>query len=222
MRLPQLSFGKILAGTAVVLVATTGTAYAHGMINSADIVNGSIRSVDIGSGEVKSVDIGNSTIRSADIFNGGVKSDDVLDNSLTADDLASGSVGQLEIQTDGVAATEIADDSIDSGEIQNGTLARADLNFDVPVVLAALVQSNGTLSRGIGATASSRTDTGIYTVTFNQSIGNCFANVTGTGDQHDEMASTLSGSVVTVDIEDPDQEDVQNDASFFLTVVCPA
>ena len=67
MRLPQLTFGKVLAGTAVVLVMTTGTAYAHGLVNSADIVNGSIRSVDIGSGEVKSDDIDNATIRSADI-----------------------------------------------------------------------------------------------------------------------------------------------------------
>ena len=162
MRLPQLTFGKVLAGTAVALVVTTGTAYAHGMVNSGDIVNGSIRSVDIGNSQVRTADIQNSTIR------------------------------------------------------------RSDLAFDVPVTLAALVQSNGTLSRGIGAISANNTSTGVYTVTFNRSVAGCFANVTGTGDQHDEMASSLSGSTVTVDIEDPDEEDVQNNSSFFLTVVCPA
>ena len=93
MRLPQLTFGRVLAGTAVVLVLTTGTAYAANTVGSSDIINGSIKSIDIGSGEVKGGDIGNGTIRSADIFNGGVKSADVLDDSLLAADLAPNSVG---------------------------------------------------------------------------------------------------------------------------------
>jgi hypothetical protein len=105
MRLPHISFGKVLAGTAVLLAVTTGTAYAI-TVTSADIVNGTIRSVDIGTGEVKGVDIGNGTIRSADIFNGGVKSADVLDDSLLAADLAPNSVGFSEIQTDAVQASE--------------------------------------------------------------------------------------------------------------------
>ena len=127
MRLPQLTFGKVLAGTAVVLVLTTGTAYAHGPITSADIVNGSIRSVDIGSGEVKGRRHRQRTIRSADIFNGRVsKSADVLDDSLTADDLATNSVGPRDPDRRR-PATEIADNTIDSGEIVDNSLFAADL-----------------------------------------------------------------------------------------------
>ena len=174
MRLPQLTFGRVLGGTAVLLVLTTGAAYAHGPVTSADIVNGTIRSVDIGSGEVKGGDIGNGTIRSADIFNGGVKSADVLDDSLTAADLANSSVGQLEIATDGVAATEIQDNSIDSGEIVDFGLTNEDVG-----VLEAQVNANGSLASSdhVGTTSSSL-GTGTYEVDFARSVANCTPVVT--------------------------------------------
>ncbi len=174
MRLPQLTFGKVLAGTAVVLVVTTGTAYAANTVGSTDIINGSIKSIDIGQGEVKGGDIGNSTIRSADIFNGGVKSTDVLDDSLTAADLANSSVGQLEIATDGVSATEIQDNSIDSGEIVDFGLTNEDVG-----VLEAEVNANGTLASSdhVGTT-SSNIGAGTYQVDFARSVVNCTPVVT--------------------------------------------
>lgn len=150
MRLPQLTFGKVLAGTAVVLLATTGTAYAANTVGSSDIINGSIQSIDIKNGTIKSEDILNGTIRGVDILDGTLVSGDilndtirsvdvrdetltsadVLNDTLTADDLAANSVGSSEIQTDAVQATEIADNSIDSGEIVDGSLTAADLSVD--------------------------------------------------------------------------------------------
>jgi len=130
MRLPQITFGKVLAGTAVVLVATTGTAYAAATVGSDDIINNSIKSEDIRDGNVKSVDLKNGGVRSVDILNETVASVDLLNGSITADDLGTDSVGFAEIQTDAVQATEIADNSIDSGEIIDNSLFAADLGAD--------------------------------------------------------------------------------------------
>ncbi len=222
MRLPQLTFGKVLAGTAVVLVLTTGTAYAHGLINSADIVNGSIRSVDIGNGEVKSDDIGNSTIRSADIFNGGVKSADVLNDSLTADDLATGSVGQLEIVTDGVAASEIADNTIDSGEIVDFTLTNQDVN-----VFFAQVNADGTLASASNAgTTSGRVGaTGSYEVDFGRGISTCAFTATvgpaGAGSAIGEVnVADRSGNAEAVFVDTNNSDGSTADKPFQLVVVC--
>ena len=222
MRLPQLTFGKVLAGTAVVLLATTGTAYAHGMINSGDIVNGSIRSVDIGTGEVKSADIGTGTIRSADILNGGVKSADVLDGTLTADDLASGSVGQLEIQTDGVAATEIADNSIDSGEIVDFSLSNQDIN-----VFFAQVNADGTLANASnpGTTSGRVGATGSYEVDFGRSVSACAFTATvgpaGGGSALGEVnVADRSGNAEAVFVDTNNSDGATADKPFQLVVVC--
>ena len=232
MRLPQLTFGKVLAGTAVVLVVTTGTAYAANTVGSNDIINGSIRSVDIGSGEVKGGDIGNSTIRSADIFNGGVKtadvlnntltSADVLDSTLTADDLASNSVGQLEIQTDGVAATEITDNSIDSGEIVDFQLSNQDIS-----VLTAEVSATGVLDNqcpGCGVTVT-KLGVGTYEVDFARTITACTFVATvgpsGGGSALGEVnVADRGGNAEAVFVDTNNSDGTAADKPFRLVVVC--
>jgi hypothetical protein len=224
MRLPQLTFGKVLGGTAVLLVLTTGAAYAHGPVTSADIVNGTIRSIDIGSGEVKSGDIGNSTIRSADIFNGGVKSADVATDTLTAADLASNSVGQLEIQTDGVAATEISDNSIDSGEIQDFSLSNLDIN-----VFSAQVNADGTLASasnpGTTSVRVGAVGNGTYQVDFARVISSCTfvasLGSSGTAGALGEVSvADRSGNSEAVFVETNTSAGASADRPFQLVVVC--
>ena len=223
MRLPKITFGKVLAGTAVVLVVTTGTAYAHGPITSGDIVNGTIRSIDIGTGEVKSVDIGTGTIRSADIFNGGVKSADVLNDSLGAADLATNSVGFSEIQTDGVQASEIADNSIDSGEIVDFTLTNQDVG-----VLFAEVNANGTLANQCSGCGVSVIKLGLgnYEVDFARNMtATCTAVATvgpaGGGSALGEVnVADRGGNAEAIFVDTNTSAGAAADLPFRLVVVC--
>jgi hypothetical protein len=211
MRLPQLTFGKVLGGTAVVLVLTTGAAYAHGPVSSADIVNGTIRSIDIGSGQVKSVDI----------LNGTVGSPDVKDESLTANDLAGGSVGTSEIQTDGVAASEVAANSIDSDEIADFTLSNADVN-----VFYAQVNANGTIASSSGGVSGIHVGAGTYEVDFGRTISSCAYTATqgeaGVGGAGGAIMGVTdrSGNAEAVFVTTRTDANVLADRAFQLVVVC--
>ena len=201
MRIPQLTFGKVLGGTAVLLLVTTGTAYAANTVGSGDIINGSIRSVDIK----------NNTLTSAD----------VLGDTLTDTDLATNSVGQLEIQTDGVAATEIADNSIDSGEIVDFQLSNQDVG-----VLFAQVNADGTLANSSGGVTSLRVGTtGSYEVDFARNITSCAFVATvgpsGGGSALGEVnVADRAGNAEAVFVDTNNSDGSTADKPFSLIVVC--
>ena len=83
MRLPSLSTRpspSLAVSILALVVASTGTSYAAGLIGSDDIENGSIRSADIK----------NSTIKGKDLKKGAVSSYRVQNGSLKARDFAAG------------------------------------------------------------------------------------------------------------------------------------
>ncbi|KAA1419507.1 hypothetical protein F0U44_13855 [Nocardioides humilatus] len=82
-----MTFGKVLAGTAVLLIWTGGTAYAAATITGADIVDATIKSVDVGDNSVASVDVLNATLTQADLADGSVGSSEVTDFSLSNADV---------------------------------------------------------------------------------------------------------------------------------------
>ena len=234
MRLPQLTFGKVLAGTAVVLVLTTGTAYAANTIASGDIINGEVKTQDLDSDAVTgskiapdavgSSDISSNAVKSGDILNATITTSDVKNDTLTADDLASNSVGQLEIQTDGVAATEIQDNSIDAGEIVDFTLTNQDVG-----VLWAEVNSNGTLANqcsGCGVTSGRVGATGSYEVDFARTISSTCTTVAtigpaGGGSALGEVnVADRSGNAEAVFVDTNTPAGAAADLPFRLVVVC--
>ena len=107
MKLPQLTFGRVLAGTVLVLVATTGTAYAAATIGSADIIDDSIRSVDLKNETIKSVDILNGTVRSADVMDGNLTSADIADGTITSLDVLDGSLLSADLAAGAVRASDL-------------------------------------------------------------------------------------------------------------------
>jgi len=231
MRLPQITFGKVLAGTAVVLVATTGTAYAANTVGSGDIINNSIKSedirdgavgsIDLVDGNVKSVDLKNGDVRSVDILNETVASVDLLNGSITADDLASDSVGFAEIQTDAVQATEIADNSIDSGEIVDFGLSNRDVG-----VLFAQVNADGSIFSSSGGVTGTKIGTGTYEVDFGVNISSCaFVSTQGEGGVGGAGGAITgvtdrSGNAEAVFATTRTDANVLADRAFQLVVVC--
>ncbi len=127
MRLPQLTFGKVLAGTAVLLVATSGTAYAANTIGSGDIIDGSIKSVDVKDEGLTSVDYLNNNIKSEDLKDGDVRSVDIKDEDILTGDIRNGQVRGQDIRDEDVTTNDIADGTLTTDDILNGTITGDDI-----------------------------------------------------------------------------------------------
>lgn len=86
MRLPALRrpSPSMAVSVMALVVASTGTSYATGLIGSADIQNGSIQSRDVKDGSLKGRDIKASSIGSNKIRNGSLKARDFKDGVLEA------------------------------------------------------------------------------------------------------------------------------------------
>ena len=86
MRLPALRrpSPSMAVSVMALVVASTGTSYATGLIGSADIQNGSIQSKDVKDGSLKGRDIKGSSIGSNKIRNGSLKERDFKDGVLQA------------------------------------------------------------------------------------------------------------------------------------------
>lgn len=137
MRLPQLTFGKVLAGTAVVLLATTGTAFAAANVTSADIVNGTIQTVDIknnavtaakiADGAVGSSEIINQSVKGTDITDGTVGSIDILNETIRTADILNGEVTNPDLGPDSVTSAKVLNETLTTSDILNGTIGAVDI-----------------------------------------------------------------------------------------------
>ena len=165
----KLTFANVMAGLAVFMVLTTGTAYAAATITSADIVNGTIQQVDI-----KPNSLGTNVIK-----DNGVKSVDIRDGEITGTDIAatdsiqSNQVGQLDGDADiidnSITTFDIATNAVDSDEVLDFGLTNEDVG-----VLFAQVNADGTLANSSSAAAtSSRSAVGTYEVDFGRDISGC-------------------------------------------------
>jgi hypothetical protein len=87
------------------------------------------------------------------------------------------------------------------------------------------VYSNGSAHSGMasGVVSTSRTATGVYTVTFNRNVRHCAANATDEiwGSNRDVSPDVLSNTNAnTVDIKVKDIADAYVDTDFFLSLTC--
>jgi hypothetical protein len=211
MKTPRPTFGKILAGTAVVLVATTGTAYAANTVGSDDIIDDSIQSVDIKNETVTSVDVLNNSLASADIRNssivsndindGGVASVDILDGTIASADVADGSLSSADILDGTIASSDVADGALTSADILDETLGQADL-------ANSSVGSSEIATDAVGPTeiADDSIDAGEI-VDFgltNQDVGVLFAQVSAVG----VLDNSSGGGVVVTKLAGAGQYEV--------------
>jgi hypothetical protein len=169
-----------------------------------------------GSGRVHSADIHNGQVKRADLGRNAVTSSKVRNGSLLAADFAA---GQLPPGPAGPAGP--AGPTGPKGDTGATGPSGADATN-----LWAVVLSNGTLSRGQGASSSSRLTTGQYEVTFGQNISGC--SFQGTlGQPGDGFAgfgeislAVLSGTTNAVFIGTADSAGAFADRGFHLAVFC--
>ncbi|WP_183095062.1 hypothetical protein [Nocardioides stalactiti] len=202
MRRPQLTFGNILVGTAVVLLWTGGTAYAAATITGADIVDNSVDGIDVKNASIKAVDILDGTVGTADILDGTVRSEDI----------SNGTITQLDLGTGSVASSEIADFDLTNEDIG---------------VLFAEVKADGGLARGNPNVTATRNDVGDYSVDFSRLVSGCVP--TATSGPAGVLAGPVTPAVATVGDGDSafavavrmsNLDGVAVDVPFHLVLVC--
>ena len=186
-------------------VALSGTAYAGLTIRSQDVANNSLRSVDI--------------------RNNAITSQDVRDRTLRRRDFRPG-----ELPTAGAAGAPGAAGAVGPGGPPGpaGPTGPSGPAGADATKLFAVVTEDGTLRRGKGATAASRTATGHYDVVFgDRSLAGCVALADVASDTAYASPAMLSTTVETT--PDPDRVHlriIQNDGltpydrPFYVAVFC--
>jgi len=151
---PRLSLPNILAGVAIALVLTTGTAYASSQITGANVKNSSLTGADIKNSSLTGADIRNSSLTGADIRNGSLTGNDILDNSITANNipdftLTNEDVGVLfaRVNADGTLASS----SGGVTSVSTGLGGEYVVNFGRDVTACAFVATQGDASSAPGA-----------------------------------------------------------------------
>ena len=116
--------------------------------------------------------------------------------------LAKDSVGSKQIKAKAVKKSELADDAVNSAKVADESLRGEDFApGQGPPGMFAVVNANGSLTYGSGATGASRFATGEYDVTFDRSLSDCAAVATaGLGDRSAPGDTTQPGSTATVEL----------------------
>jgi hypothetical protein len=128
----RLSYANVMSTLAVVLVLTTGTAYAAGLAQN------SVRTGHIVNGQV----------RGADLATGAVAGRQLLDDSVGNDDLAPDSVGKSALKSNAVDTYGLQDGQVRNADIASGAVTPGKLHADVLGDLrgGTLVPTSGTTS----------------------------------------------------------------------------
>ena len=236
----RLSFPNIVAGAAIALVLSTGTAYAANEWTGANIVNESLTGSDIQDGSIASVDVKNETLTtndilnntitsidvkanslsSADLLNNSIAGIDVLDNSITTDDVAPLN-GDADILDNTITTFDIATDAIDSDEVLDFGLSNQDVG-----VLFAQVNADSTISNSSGGVTGAKLGTGTYEVDFGRDISTCaFTSTQGEGGVGGAGGAITgvtdrAGNVEAVFATTRNADSALVDTAFQLIVVC--
>ena len=216
----KLTFANVMASVAVLLVLTTGTAYAAATITSADIVNATIQQVDI-----KPNSLGTNVIK-----DNGVKSVDIRDGEITGTDIAATNSiqsnqvapldGDADIVDNSITTFDLATDSVDSDEVLDFGLTNQDVG-----VLFAEVATDATVDNSSGSVTAASIGTGLYEVDFGRNISACTAVATigpsGASSAAGQVnVADRSGNAEAVFVDTNNTAGTGADLPFRLVVVC--
>jgi hypothetical protein len=107
-RTRRISYANVTATLALVMVMSTGGAFAAAKIGSGDIAKNAVKSKHIANGAVKTKDLAANSVTGAQIVDGSVKGADVGDSSLTGTDIQDGTVGSGDVQDGSLGSNDIA------------------------------------------------------------------------------------------------------------------
>ena len=122
-----------------------------------------------------------------------VTSADIVDNTIRTADIRNGAVESLDIHNSTVTSNDIADFSIAPVDVNAASWGSS-------VRLYAQVGSAGTAGLNSGLVSASRTGTGTYQLTWNQSVGPCVVMVTPYGSAPKDVSYSGIGSTINVHI----------------------
>jgi hypothetical protein len=208
---PTVRPGSISTAKIVDLAVTTGK-LADLSVSTAKLANASVTTAKI-------ADLAVSTAKLAD---NSVTTAKIADQAVTTAKIADLAVTTVKIANDAVTTAKIAPNAVTTAKIANGNVTNPKLQHPM---LSAVVNANGTLSRGVDVVASTRIVEGAYQVTFNRDVTQCSYTVsqgdatTGTSFGF-SSAVRRNGVPTAVFVNTRTAANVADDRPFHLHVAC--
>lgn len=182
--------------------------------------------VALGGTSYAAVSLPRNSVGTAQVKKSAVTSAKVKNGSLVAKDFKAGQLprGAQGLKGDTGATGVQGPAGVDGATGEKGD--KGDAGADA-TKLWAVVNTNGSLARGSGVTASTRPVPAQYTVTFNRDVSKCAyiavaGNATSGANPPNNFAAVTPGvsNVNAVFVEMRDHEGFDDDASFHLAVFC--
>lgn len=237
----RIGYPHVVSTMALVVALGTGGAYASSLaknsVTTKQIKNGTIKTVDLGADSVAAGNLAPGAVPNP-LTDGSVTTAKLGDGSVTAAKLAPGAVPNASIpdgtltgaklQDGSVTGAKVADNSLTGADVDESTLGTVNFATRSLTVLAASVDSNGTLApnQSFGAVSTTHPGTGTYTVTFNRDLSTCApvaggARSAGTsGAPDDSMVSVAYQSSTTVSVTTRDDANNNSNRAFTVLIVC--
>jgi hypothetical protein len=209
------AFGHLLGYTAITVILTAGAAQSLAgskTVFGDDIVDGTITTPDLKAG----------SIAGSRLLNHGITGSKVYPNTLTGTEINESTLVQPD---NSVTSAKIVDGSITGADVDEssfGTVPTATTADAATNILTALVNSDGTMrSQGRGASSSTESAYGTYSVVFDRRVDGCYYSATlvdtvGEIDAHAYVG--LDGQAVVVQIHATNGAAIP--AAFYLIVIC--
>ena len=142
--LRELTRPAMLVALLALGMASVGTAFASGLIGSAQVRDNSLTSADIHDDGIQSRDIKNLSLGTADLAEGSVTSTKIKNGTIRFGDLASDSVRRSQVADGEITASAIAPSAIKAAAIADGAVGARSLDPR----LARVYQFGGGIATG--------------------------------------------------------------------------
>ena len=206
----KLTFSNVVAGGAIAIVMTAGTAYAANEWTGANIVDGSLSGQDLAANSVPGGKITNGTVGGKDIKNDSLESIDYGDGSIAGVDVLDGSL----------SGSDVASSSLFGSDVADGSLT----NQDISVYYANVTQT-GVVNESSGGISVVDLAASRYEVDFGRDVSQCGVTANPGGPDTQAFQGTVAiwdsgtdNQDLIVDTEDQAGSDL--DLPFHIIVVC--
>ena len=124
----ELTRPAMLVALLALGMASVGTAFASGLIGSAQVRDNSLTSADIHDDTIASRDIKNLSLGASDIAEGSITSTKIKNGSVRAGDLSSDAVGRSQLANNSITAAAIAPSAVNASAIADGAVGARSLD----------------------------------------------------------------------------------------------
>jgi len=174
---------NLTPAAATIKAKITGEDVVDGSLTGADIQDRSLTGVDVAGGSIDGFNIALDTLVGGHVVDDSLTTLDVQNGSLTGADLQDGSVSGIDVQDGSLTGADVAPSSLNGSDVLDNSLTGADIN-ESTLFSHLRVESDGSFTQLRGddvVSVEQPFGPGVYLITFDHAVDNCFKSVTSIG-----------------------------------------